>query len=89
MQARIERLHAFQQQGGAQQRWFDAPGGSDSLPKAKVEIDSALLLTPRAGMQVRWPNLEGAAVRPILASTMALLLPGRPQRQPDGLCAWL
>ena len=39
MQARIERLHAFQQQDGAEPRWFDAPGGSDSLPKAKVEID--------------------------------------------------
>eukprot|EP01043_Picozoa_sp_COSAG02_P030969 COSAG02_NODE_2002_length_10139_cov_4.784761_3_plen_243_part_00 len=53
MQARIERLHTFQQQAAdTDQRWFEPPGGDASLPKPTVEIDSALLLTPPAGLEV-------------------------------------
>jgi len=51
MQARIERLHEAQTSGGGIPRWFDAPQGSSDLPKTKVAIDPALLLTPPAGLE--------------------------------------
>jgi len=51
MQARIERLHEAQGSAEGIPRWFDAPQGADDLPKAKVGIDPALLLTPPIGME--------------------------------------
>jgi len=53
MQARIERLHDAQNadSGGSIPRWFDAPQGAEELPKEKVSIDPALLLTPPVGME--------------------------------------
>ena len=51
MQARIERLHEAQISGEGIPRWFDAPQGASDLPKTKVGIDPALLLTPPAGLE--------------------------------------
>jgi len=51
MQARIERLHEAQNSGEGIPRWFDAPQGAGDLPKTKVGIDPALLLTPPEGLE--------------------------------------
>ncbi|MEC8022872.1 MAG: hypothetical protein VX223_02995, partial [Myxococcota bacterium] len=51
MQARIERLHEAQSNGGLAAQWFDAPQGAEDLPAAKVSIDPALLLTPPQGLE--------------------------------------
>jgi len=51
MQARIERLHEAQSSGQGIPRWFDAPQGASDLPKAKVGIDPALILTPPTGLE--------------------------------------
>lgn len=48
MQKRIVNLHKY---AGKDQPWFDVPGGEETLPKEKVRIDEALLLTPPAGME--------------------------------------
>jgi len=53
MQERIERLHAAAKKDGDEvRRWFDAPQGADALPKTKVGIDPALLVTPPKGLEV-------------------------------------
>ena len=64
MQARIENLHKL----GKDLPFFDVPGGEDTLPKEKVSIDEALLMTPPAGMEVGYvpvPVYQRKKVRPI------------------------
>ena len=53
MQARIERLHEAQNSDSGESipRWFDAPQGAEELPKEKVNIDPALLLSPPLGLE--------------------------------------
>lgn len=51
MQERIERLHEAVASGGPMPRWFTPPQGDDKLPKEKVKIDPAYLVTPPKGLE--------------------------------------